>query len=124
MDVDLDAIIINALSTEERERHVKEGLCFICHKAGHQSRACPMRKNQNRNNYKGKTRGNAKGKRRPFTGRHIRQTSAEEREDGDDPDGYEGVEEDQRMTTIRALMQGLSTNERLNLLADLDEQDF
>jgi hypothetical protein len=123
--MDVDAVIINALSSEERERHVKDGLCFICHKAGHQSRACPMRKNNYRNNNKGKTRGNAKGRRRPFTGRHnIRQTSTDEREDGDGPDGFEGVEEDPRLTTIRALMQGLSTEDRLDLLADLDEQDF
>ncbi len=82
-----------------------------------------MRKPQ-RKGQKG-TRGNSnRGQRRPFTGCHIRQTSTEEREDGKEPDGTEEVEEDPRLTTIRALMKGLSTDECLNILADLDEQDF
>ncbi|EGN94765.1 hypothetical protein SERLA73DRAFT_77506 [Serpula lacrymans var. lacrymans S7.3] len=31
------------LSTEEREKHVAEGRCFICHELGHFSRNCPHR---------------------------------------------------------------------------------
>ena len=31
------------MSQEEQERHKAEGLCFICHKAGHFSRNCPER---------------------------------------------------------------------------------
>ena len=37
-DMDVDAILVNALSREERERHVWNNLCFICHKDGHVKR--------------------------------------------------------------------------------------
>ena len=58
-----------------------------------------MRKPQ-RKGRKG-TRGNSnRGRRKPFTGHHIRQTSTEEREDGEEPDGTEEVEEDPRLMTI------------------------
>ena len=32
------------LSPEEQERHFKQGLCFICHKAGHMAINCPDRR--------------------------------------------------------------------------------
>jgi hypothetical protein len=57
--MDVDAIMISFLSKEEREKHVKEGLCFICHKAGHQSKSCPMRKDKKRSS-RGKARRDLK----------------------------------------------------------------
>ena len=33
--MDVDTVMINVLSKEEREKHIKEGLCFICHKSEH-----------------------------------------------------------------------------------------
>ena len=35
--MDVDAVMIQALSKEEREKHMRDRLCFICHKSGHQS---------------------------------------------------------------------------------------
>ena len=32
------------MSVEERKRHFENGLCFRCHKAGHQSKDCPEKK--------------------------------------------------------------------------------
>ena len=80
-----------------------------------------MRKDQKKT--KKGPRGTAKGKKRSFTGHQIRQASTDERED-DKPDGIEEVDEDPGLTTIRALMKNLSTNECLKILAELNEQDF
>ena len=57
--MDIDAIMISYLSKEEREKHVKENLCFICHKGGHQSKECPMRKEKG-SLAEGKARGDSK----------------------------------------------------------------
>ena len=57
--MDVDAISVNTLSREERERHVQNNLCFICHKDGHMSKECPDRKH-----YKG---GSSKGKYKEST---------------------------------------------------------
>ena len=43
-DRDPDAMDIDRMTAEERDRHFKEGLCFTCHKAGHLSRNCPEKK--------------------------------------------------------------------------------
>ena len=40
MEVDALTFEINALSKEEREQHVRNSLCFICHKMGHISKEC------------------------------------------------------------------------------------
>jgi hypothetical protein len=59
-DMDVDVILVNALSREEREQHVRNNLCFICHKDGHVSKECPDRKP-----YKGGFKsGKYKGKER------------------------------------------------------------
>jgi hypothetical protein len=114
-DMDVDAIIIAALSKEERERHVKENLCFICHKSGHMSGACPMRKKDKGKKYQ-------KGKK-GFKPRHrqIRAASTDENE----ADGASGEEEESSsISNIRALLAKLPLEERLEILNDVDGQDF
>jgi hypothetical protein len=44
MDVDVIATTMNAMTVEEREKFMKEGLCFWCRKPGHISRDCPLKK--------------------------------------------------------------------------------
>ena len=43
--MEVDGATVNALSTEEKQRLVKEGKCFTCKKTGHQSRNCPNKDN-------------------------------------------------------------------------------
>ena len=43
--MDVDA---SRLSQEDQDRHFKQGLCFICHKAGHIARECPDKKKSSR----------------------------------------------------------------------------
>jgi hypothetical protein len=38
--IDFNAIV-NAMTSEERKRHMEEGLCFKCHKKGHRLFQCP-----------------------------------------------------------------------------------
>ena len=44
MDVDVITTTMNAMTVEEREKFMKEGLCFRCRKPGHISRDCPLKK--------------------------------------------------------------------------------
>jgi Ty3 transposon capsid-like protein/Zinc knuckle len=44
MDVDTITTTMNAMTVEEREKFMKEGLCFRCRKTGHISRDCPLKK--------------------------------------------------------------------------------
>jgi hypothetical protein len=44
MDVDVIATAMNTMTVEEREKFMKEGLCFWCRKPGHISRDCPLKK--------------------------------------------------------------------------------
>ena len=46
--MDVDAICVNALTAEEKEKLAKEGRCFKCKKQGHISRKCPERE-ENKN---------------------------------------------------------------------------
>ena len=113
--MDVDAIMISYLSKEEHEKHIKDNLCFICHKGGHQSKECPMRKEK-----KGKSSG-GKGKRRFKTRRHIRAAL----EDGSDVEEETDTEvENSQSTTIRRLIAKMTPEERLEILSGIDEQDF
>ena len=83
--MDIDIILVNALSKEEREWHVCNGLCFVCHKDRHMSRECPNKKNKE-GSKSGKDKGKYRKKKKQFaTGHHIRATkmddSSEEEED-------------------------------------------
>jgi cbb3-type cytochrome oxidase cytochrome c subunit len=37
----ISALLQNALTHEERKKHIEEGLCFKCHKKGHRMFQCP-----------------------------------------------------------------------------------
>ncbi len=93
------------MSASERERYIKDGLCFICGEKGHMSGECPKRKKRRFNKGKGRF-SRRKEKIRP--GRHIRATS----DDGDDDSGEENddVRESRPDNTknVRALMKGMS----------------
>src|SRR5258705_5045198 len=65
--MEINAVMIRTLSKDEQERHVKEGLCFVCHKTGHMSRECLM--GRNKGNVKKGHKG--KGRKRFTTGRCI-----------------------------------------------------
>jgi hypothetical protein len=44
MDVDIITTTMNAMTVEEQEKFMREGLCFWCRKPGHISWDCPMKK--------------------------------------------------------------------------------
>ena len=113
--MDVDVIMISYLSKEEQEKHIRDNLCFICHKGGHQSKECPMRKEK-----KGKHSG-GKSKRRFKTRCHIRATL----EDGSDVEEETDAKvESSQSTTIRRLIAKMTPEERLEILSRIDEQDF
>ena len=45
--MDIDTICINQLTTEEKDKCVKEGRCFWCQKQGHRLKECPLKKTAN-----------------------------------------------------------------------------
>ena len=87
---------------------------------------CPERKNKKKH-----SRGKFKGKKgRRFThGRHIRATEMDDDDSGSEEEEVQEskpVQTRDRMKTIRALMKGLSINERDALMMDMvdKEEDF
>ena len=45
--MDVNTIRVNQLTTEEKDKCVKEGHCFHCQKQGHRSKECPLKKTAN-----------------------------------------------------------------------------
>ena len=43
--MEVDSVAVNALSTKEKQRLVREGKCFTCKRTGHQSQNCPNKEN-------------------------------------------------------------------------------
>lgn len=66
--MDVDAVKFQPryqrMSQAERERHIKEGLCYRCHKTGHLSRECPMggSSGRGRGGWRGRGRGTMKAR--------------------------------------------------------------
>src|SRR5260221_6388802 len=104
--------MIITLSKDERERHVKEGLCFVCHKTGHMSQECPMGRN------KGNTKKGHKGKgsKRFTTGHRIQATLRED--DNLEDEEYDSIKEDEAKT-ICSLMKQLSPDKCIKLLTEI-----
>jgi hypothetical protein len=44
--MDIDSIVANALTTEEKADCLKKGLCFFCKKSSHMTRNCPKKQNK------------------------------------------------------------------------------
>lgn len=45
-DMQIDAVRVKSLTSEERRRRMEEGLCLYCGKEGHQVGSCPKKQNQ------------------------------------------------------------------------------
>jgi hypothetical protein len=119
--MDVDVISVNALSREERERHIQNNLCFICHKDGHVSKECPDKKPYKGGFKSGKYKGKYKKGKRFTKGRHIQATEID-----DSSDEEEDVAESSQLNkeqVIRALMKKLPKEQRINMLINM-EQDF
>ena len=103
MDVDrLEVIKINTMMKEERERHVRNKLCFICHKSGHRSKECPDRKYKG-GSKSGKDKGKYKKKGKRFGNRcHIQATDMDDVSEEEEEEVKESHQsEEERL--IRAL---------------------
>jgi len=52
MDVDQITTTIDRLTTEQREKHIRENRCFNCHRIGHRADKCRVPKQDNNDNRK------------------------------------------------------------------------
>ena len=120
--MDVDAISVNALSREEREHHVRNNLCFICHKDGHMSKECPDRKHYKGGSSKGKYKGKYKKGMRFVKGCHIRATEMDGSSEEEEEDVTESSQSNEEKV-INALMKKLTKEQRINMLINM-EQDF
>ena len=120
-DMDVDTISVNALSREERERHVWNNLCFICHKDGHMSKECPDRKHYKGGSSKGKYKGKYKKGKQFTKGHHIQATemdgSSKEEEEVDVTESSQSNEE----KVINALMKKLTKEQQINMLINMEQ---
>jgi hypothetical protein len=119
-DMDVDAISVNAMSREEKERHVQNNLCFICHKDGHLSKECPDKKPYKGGSKSGKYKGKYKKGKRFAKGRRIR---AAEMDDSSDEEEVEESSQSNEEQVICALMKKLPQDKQINMLVNM-EQDF
>jgi hypothetical protein len=119
--MDVDVISVNALSREERERHVRNNLCFICHKDGHVSKECPDRKPYKGGFKSGKYKGKYKKGKRFTKGHHIRATEMDDSSDEEEDVAESSQSNEEQL--IRALMKKLPKEQRINMLINM-EQDF
>ena len=120
--MDVDAISVNALSREERERHVRNNLCFICHKDGHMSKECTDKKHYKGGSSKGKYKGRYKKGKRFAKGRHIRATEMDGSSEEEEEDATESSQSNKEKV-INALMKKLTKEQWINMLINM-EQDF
>ena len=119
--MDVDTISVNTLSREKRERHVRNNLCFICHKDGHMSKECPDRKHYKGGSSKGKYKGKYKKGKRFAKGRHIRATEMDDSSEEEEEVTESSQSNEEKV--INALMKKLTKEQRINMLINM-EQDF
>jgi hypothetical protein len=118
-DMDVDIISVNALSREERERHVRNNLCFVCHKDGHVSKECPDRKPYKGGFKSGKYKGKYKKGKRFTKGRHIQATEMDDSSD-EEEDVAESSQSNEEQV-ICALMKKLPKEQRINMLINMEQ---
>ena len=121
-DMDVDVIAVNAMSRDEREQHVRNGLCFICHKDGHMLSECPIKKKGgSKKKDKGCYKGKGKKKKRFASGCHIRATDMDSSASSDE-EAEESQPSNEEMQ-IRVLLKKLPKDQRIDMLVSR-EQDF
>lgn len=141
---DPNAMDIDKLSVADREKCVKEGLCFFCQKPNHTSRNCRTNpRNKGKNPFNTRTWGNGQTNGQPKTnnpfrqtmGRNIRNIPAVEQTrpvfnhtPAPMPRTQATITEltsiEERAARINALFEGLDINDREALHRELENLDF
>ncbi|KAJ8501692.1 hypothetical protein ONZ51_g426 [Trametes cubensis] len=113
---DPDAMDVDKMTTEEREKHYREGRCFNCHQIGHLARQCPNRRTNDRK----RTKPTAK----------ARITEVEEDESDDDEDtrsiNSQAADKTQLIAArIRTALKGLEEDrDAQEILASFSNKGF
>ena len=103
---DPDAMDIDRLSTNQRERYQREGRCFECGDKGHLARFCTRRK-----------------PRHQQTGRYTKRKVRATETDNEKAPEY-GLSAKESKTRIRALLAGMDDPEREKLFTEFEEAGF
>ena len=114
--MDVDAISINALEPEEKQRLLKEGRCFRCKDRGHQSRNCPKRSVQTPGNTGQAQKTTARATQLADDGTTVVSEAPPYNEPG--PSTYE----EKKAVAIRAI-SGMTKDERLAMIDECFEED-
>ncbi|KAJ8456414.1 hypothetical protein ONZ51_g12142 [Trametes cubensis] len=113
---DPDAMDVDKMTTEEREKHYREGRCFNCHQIGHLARQCPNRRTNDRK----RTKPTAKAR--------ITEVEEDESDDDEDTRSINGQAADKTQliaARIRTALKGLEEDrDAQEILASFSNKGF
>ena len=113
---DPDAMDVDKMTTEEREKHYREGRCFNCHQIGHLARQCPNRRTSDRK----RTKPTAKAR--------ITEVEEDESDDDEDTRSINGQAADKTQliaARIRTALKGLEEDrDAQEILASFSNKGF
>jgi hypothetical protein len=110
--MDVDALQINQLTTEDKQRCIKEGRCFRCQNTGHRSRECPTKKTSDSTN-----RSAAQTQRAAVRSREV----VDDRDDDAKSEGSTTT----KITSTDAIrtLKSLGAEERLKMIDEMFAED-
>ena len=127
--MDVDRVMVNKLSTQDKERYFREGRCFKCGSRGHRAAECRNKGNPTQEGRQEKERRTFKNSSNKSVRATETATITEVKEDPPAPPPKEATKEqpmtvDARVAKIKALFEGLSQEQHEQVYDALEKEGF